>query len=69
MKFIVLRVNYGARPMQESRPSDTSTCCVSAYWGMNTRFNVFAPQSERVLAGVMLVKPIPKHISGRLDVL
>ena len=69
MKFIALRVNYGARPMQESRPSDRSTCSVSAYWGMNVRFNVFAPQSERVPAGVMHVKPIPKHISGRLDVL
>ena len=36
---------------------------------MNIRFNVFAPQSERVPAGVTHAKPIPKHISGRLDVL
>ena len=68
MKFIVLRVNYGA-PCARPSDSDTSTCCVSAYWGMSIRFNVFAPQSDRVPAGVMHVKPIPKHISGRLDAL
>ena len=64
MKFIILRVNYAC-----AKPSDTSTCCVSAYWGMSIRFNVFAPQSERVPAGVMHDEPIPKHISERLDVL
>ena len=36
---------------------------------MSIRFNVLAPQSERVPAGVMHVMPIPKHISGRLNVL
>ena len=66
--FIVLRVNHGARPVQDDPMIHPHA--VFQWGGECVLGLMYVHRNQSVFpAGVVHVKPIPKHISGRLDVL
>ena len=69
MKFIVLRVNYGGRPVQDP-VIHVHPHAVFRRIGVFVLMLVYVYYNKSVFpAGAVHVKPIPKHITERLEVL